>query len=322
MSKAAKVWLIIAGSLVALGVLIFVGALAISGWDLSNFGISKYTTQTYEIGDSFDTIVINVPASDIEFAPANDGKCRIDCFDLPETQYSAEVRDDALTVTTYGEKTTWIDRLSAFSCEGPKMTVYLPESVSKQLKIAASAGDVRLPADFTFDGVDIDSSTSDVDCAASVTEEMKIHSTTGDIRLSALSAGKIHIDVTTGDVQMQNVTAQGDVTVKTTTGDITLTETFSEKSFSLEGVTCDIRFDKCDAAQIAAHTTTGDITGTLCSDKNFTAKSNVGDVKVPDNGEGGNCELTTGTGNILITIVEGELPKSTADSTAQEQPAA
>lgn len=322
MSKAAKVWLIIAGSLVALGVLIFVGALAMSHWDLSNFSTSKYTTRTYEIGDSFDSIIINVPASDIEFAPANDGKCRIDCYDSPKTQYSAEVRDDALTVTTYGEKTTWIDRLTFFSFEGPKMTVYLPESEYKQLKIAASTGDVRLPADFAFDGVDIDSSTSDVDCAASVTEEMKIRSTTGDVRLSALSAGKIDISVTTGDVQMQSVTAQGDVTVTTTTGDITLTETFGEKSFALEGVTCDIRFDKCDAAQITAHTTTGDITGSLCSDKIFTARSNAGDVKVPDNGEGGACALTTGTGDILISIAQGEFPKSTSDSAAKDQPSA
>ena len=59
-------------------------------------------------------------------------------------------------------------------------------------------------------------------------------------------------------------------------------------------------FKDIDAATIVARTDTGDIEGTILSDKVFMAKADTGDVKVPESLTGGACKLTTDTGDITI----------------------
>ena len=49
-------------------------------------------------------------------------------------------------------------------------------------------------------------------------------------------------------------------------------------------------------------TDTGDVTGSLLSDKIFLAESDVGSVDVPKTTTGGVCEIRTDTGKIAITI--------------------
>ena len=50
-------------------------------------------------------------------------------------------------------------------------------------------------------------------------------------------------------------------------------------------------------------TSTGDIEGTLLSDKVFIVKSSTGDIHVPSSITGGRCEITTSTGNIEVRVV-------------------
>ena len=49
-------------------------------------------------------------------------------------------------------------------------------------------------------------------------------------------------------------------------------------------------------------TNTGNITGTLVTDKVFLAHTDTGRIRVPTTTTGGRCELTTDTGNILLDI--------------------
>ena len=312
MSKTTKIWLIIAACLTVLGILIGIGALAMTHWDFSGFSNVELTTITHEVKGSFDNISIDVETADVVFKPADDGKCKVDCYDSEKNPYIVAVQENTLNITA-DSSAKWTDRLSLFSFERPKITVFLPKKEYKQLSVSAETGDVVIPGDFSFAGVTIEGTTSDVDCRASASGDMEIRSTTGDISLASLSADNIKISVTTGDVTMQDVAAQGDVTVKTTTGDITLKNTVSAKAFDFTGVSCDVDFDLSDAAQITVKTVTGDITGTLCSDKAFAAKSSSGDVDVPNTTDGGKCELTTNTGDIRIRIVN-DTPDSTPDS--------
>lgn len=312
MSNTAKIWLIIAACLTVLGILICIGALAMTHWNISGFSNVELTTITHEVKESFDNISIDVETADIVFKPADNGQCKVDCYDSEKNPYTVSVQENTLNITT-DNSANWSERLRFFSFKSPKITVFLPAKEYKQLSLSTDTGDVEIPGDFSFAGVTINGATSDVDCRASASDNMEIHSTTGDISLGSLSADNIDIAVTTGDVKMQDVTAQGDVTVKTTTGDITLKNTVSAKAFSFTGVSCDIQFDLCDAAQITVKTVTGDITGTLCSDKAFTAKSSSGDVDVPNTTDGGKCELTTNTGDIHIRIVN-DSSDSTPDS--------
>ena len=72
--------------------------------------------------------------------------------------------------------------------------------------------------------------------------------------------------------------------------------------FSIERSTGDVRFTDCDAAEICVKTDTGDVTGSLLSDKVFITNTDTGSVNVPETISGGKCEIITDTGDIKITI--------------------
>ena len=51
-------------------------------------------------------------------------------------------------------------------------------------------------------------------------------------------------------------------------------------------------------------TDTGDVTGTLLSNKIFMYDTDTGDVSLPSVMSGGKCQIETDTGDIEISIVE------------------
>lgn len=87
------------------------------------------------------------------------------------------------------------------------------------------------------------------------------------------------------------------LTIAADMGDLTLPE-----RFSIERDTGDVRFESCDAGQITVKTSTGDVTGTLRTEKVFLTKRSTGAVDVPESGTGSKCEITTSTGDISIQI--------------------
>ena len=82
---------------------------------------------------------------------------------------------------------------------------------------------------------------------------------------------------------MKNVTVSGTISVERSTGDVF--------------------FDRCDAAALSVATDTGDVTGTLLSDKVFITQTDTGSVDVPPTTSGGICGITTDTGDIRMDIV-------------------
>ena len=94
----------------------------------------------------------------------------------------------------------------------------------------------------------------------------------------------------------KNLSSEGD------TGDIYLTNVIVKDKLSLERDTGDVRFDSSDAGEIFIETDTGDVVGSLLTDKVFFPHSDTGKVKLPKTTEGGKCEISTDTGNINIEI--------------------
>lgn len=63
-----------------------------------------------------------------------------------------------------------------------------------------------------------------------------------------------------------------------------------------------MKLDRSDAAEIYVRTDTGDVTGSLLTDKIFFAETDTGDIDVPESVEGGKCKIKTDTGDISIKI--------------------
>lgn len=321
MNGSTKIWLITAASLVILGILLFTVTMSLHGWDFSKLNTLKYTTNTHEITEQFHSISMNTDTADILFLPSENETCQVICYEEEKRAHTVTVQNGTLTVKkTDGEK--WYDHIHiGISFETPKITVLLPKTEYTTLLIKESTGAINIPKDFLFESIDITASTGDVRCDASAKGAVKIKTSTGSIHVENAVAEKMEISVSTGVVNVTSTACAGELKIQVSTGKTTLTDVtcndlisngdtgdlylknvIASGRFIIERDTGDVRFDGCDAAELSVTTDTGDITGTLLTDKIFFANSDTGKVDVPKTTTGGKCELTTDTGKIKIAI--------------------
>lgn len=319
MSKHAKIWLIAATCLVLFGCILFGSAMMMLKWDFSLLSTRKYETNTHTVNEDFSSVLIAAGTADITLVPTTDATCTVVCHELQSAKHAVSVKDGVLTVEVIDEK-KWYEHIG-FDFGSPTITVYLPSGAYGALTITSDTSDVKIPSDFTFESMTITQSTGDVTSYASSAGDVKIKTTTGSIRLEGISAASLELSVSTGRVNASNITCTGDVTITASTGDATLksvtcknlTSTGSTGDLTLRDVVAteklllergsgDVELDACDAAELSIKTGTGDVEGTLLSDKIFITKTGTGDVEVPDTHTGGRCEITTGTGDIELTI--------------------
>ena len=319
MKTRTKVWLIIAASLVLTGCILFAGVMTALKWDFMELATVKYETNIYEISEAFDGISMNTDTADIIFALSDDGKCKVECREEENAKHSVTVKDGTLVVELIDDRSVY-DYIG-LNFGSPKITIYLPRAEYTSLLIQDDVGDIEIPKEFTFKHVDISLSTGDVDFYASASEMIKIKTGTGDICVENISAGSLELSAGTGEVTALGVSCEGDVTVSVSigkacltdiacksvissgnTGDISLDNVIAADKLSIERSTGDVKFKGSDAAELFVKTDTGDVTGSLLTDKIFITQTNTGDVDVPDTAAGGRCEIRTNTGDIEIKI--------------------
>lgn len=318
MRKTTIIWLITAASFVLVGCILFAGVMTTLKWDFTKLSTVSYETNTYEISEEFDAIAMNTDTADIVFVLSDDGKCTVECYEEENAKYFVAVQEGTLDIQVSDHK-PWYDHIG-INIRSPKITVYLPKTEYTSLFIHEDTGDVVIPKDFAFENVDIAASTGDIDFFASASELIRIKTSTGDICTEKLSAAFLDLSVTTGQVTVSGVTCD-EVTISVSTGktyltdivcksvistgntgDISLNRVIAAEKFSIHRSTGDIKFDASDAAEIFVETDTGDVTGSLLTDKLFIAQTDTGSVDVPETVTGGKCEITTNTGDIKLDI--------------------
>jgi len=319
MRKTVTLWLIAALVLVVLGCVLFVGVMVAYGGDFSKLSTVNYVTNTYEINETFDKIAIDVDTTDIHFVPAENGKCRIVCFELEKAKHSVVVQNGTLSIHTVDMR-KWYEYIG-ITLGTPQMTVYLPTNTYSSLSVETDTGDITIPKNFSFERLHIDGDTSDIACFASVSNTLEIEVSTGRIHIEAITADRLDLTTTTGDIQVNSTTVNMELDVETNTGKVQLTEASCKKltaesdtgaitlkrvivtdSLSIESDTGNVRLENSDAAQLSIKTSTGDVTGTLLSEKNFITETSTGKVRVPKTTSGGKCEITTSTGDIILNV--------------------
>lgn len=317
--KMTKASLITAALLMIIGFVVFTGAMAALDWDFSKLSTVKYETNTYEISENFDSISIDTDTADIVLMPSDDGKCKVVCYEEEKERHCAAVQSGTLEISAEDMR-EWYDHIG-ISFSSPRITVYLPQTEYSSLLISESTGDIKIPKDFRFEGIDISASTGNVECCACASGKIQIELSTGSITVDGVSAGELNLSVSTGKVYAESVTCEGNIGVSVSTGNALLTDitcqrisshgstgnmtlknVIASESFSIERSTGEVRLDDCDAAEIFIKTDTGDVTGTLLSEKVFIAETDTGSIVLPKTASGGRCEITTDTGDIRIDI--------------------
>lgn len=316
-----KIWLIIAAGLIILGCLLFVIVMTVNHWDFSKLGTVKHVSNEYTVTDLFSGIEINMKTADVSVSTSDDGTCKVVCYEEEKVRHSVFVRDGVLHVDVNDER-KWYEYIG-IGMAMPKISVYLPENVYGALVIKGSTGDISISENFTFDSIDLEMSTGDIDCVASAKDFLKIDVTTGDVRLHRTSAGSLSVSGSTGDFIVENLVCDGDIQIERTTGDVILSDIICQRltlkgstgktkldsviakgTISATVTTGDIAFSLCDADEVYIRSGTGDVTGSFLSGKDFIVNTNTGSKEIPSGVTGGRCEITTNTGNVKIEIKE------------------
>ena len=319
MSRAVKIWLIVAASLILAGAIMFGGAMMGIDWDFTKLSTKKYETVSFSPDGEFKNISVDITTANLKILPA-EGECvQVDCRDVSDIKYDVRVTGDTLVIDSEDTR-KWYQhiRLLEIGAEFPEVTVYLPAGEYGDLTVDGGTGDVEVAKAISIGNIDIDVGTGDVKSLASA-DSVKIETTTGDIFIDGVCVNSLQLSITTGKVQATDVICQGTIGVEVTSGDVKL-KRVSCSSFESAGGTGDVymeglivsrklfvkrtsgdvKFDSCDASEIEVVTTTGDIGGSLLSGKTFEAGSTTGDVRVPSDSEGGRCVAKTTTGKIIF----------------------
>lgn len=301
MKSSTKIWLIIAASLLLIGTIMIGVAMIMMNWDFSALSTRKYVTNHYDVSESFANISIVTTSANVQFLPSRDGSCTVVCHEHEKAKHTVNVEDGTLVIQVEDNR-KWYDHIG-ISFTTPKITVYLPQGQYANLSVNSNTGDVDIAEKFIFENVNISVSTGDIHLAHLAANRMNLSVSTGDVTISNVSRmGDMNIRVSTGDTSLTNIRCNNLISTGST-GDVILNSVIAKEKLHMERGTGDVEFSQCDGGEIFIKTTTGDITGTLLSEKVFHAHANTGDVEVPASTTGGRCEITTNTGDIEISIV-------------------
>lgn len=280
MSKSSKIWCVTALFLIFTGLLIFAGVMTMLKWDFKKLSTVNYVTNTYDISESFDSILIDTRTSDVKVLKSKDESCSVVCHDQKSIKHSVTVENNTLTIKLTDSR-KWYEHIQINSST-PKITVYLPKS--------------------QYDKLDVKSSTGNISVNNLSFSSLMLSVSTGDIMVSDVNCfDNIDILLSTGDAEISNLICKK-LYSKANTGDIKLNEVIAENSLTLKRSTGDVKLNKIDANEISIKTDTGDVSGTILSKKVFITKTNTGNINVPKTTTGGKCEITTTTGDIKIEI--------------------
>ena len=319
MRTRTKVWLIIAASFVLVGGIIFGGVMSMLKWDFTKLSTVEYETNNYEITENFNNISIITDTADVVFVPSENQKASVVCREQKNMKHSVTVQNGKLVIEVVDTR-KWYEYIG-INLGTLKITVYIPQDEYGALFVKSSTGNVEIPTEFKFENIDISESTGNVTNYASASKNIIIKTSTGNIRVENVSAGTLDLSVSTGGITVSNVTCEGNVKTNVSTGKTNLTNiecknvvsngntgaislknVIAAEKFAIERSTGDVEFNGCDAAEIFVKTDTGDVTGSLLSNKVFVVETDTGSADVPKTTTGGKCEITTSTGDINISI--------------------
>ncbi len=323
MKRSGKIALLTAAVLTVAGLAVMFVAMLSVGFDFKRLDAAEYVTKTHTVTGDFTQISVELATSDLQFALAEDGVCRVDCYESEKTPHSVIVEENILVIRETDER-KWYDHIG-FYFEDALVTVYLPKPAYDKLKVVGDTGDVTVPAGITFSAVEIALSTGDVAlymAAEDSLSSLSIKTTTGDITIAdsrvrhtatlitetgeitmrSVTASALCFETDTGEVELVNVNCK-ELLGKSDTGEISLENVIATGYMKLESDTGDIELERCDAATLSIRTSTGDVEGTLLSDKSFRTDTSTGNVDIkPYTTEGGLCEIFTSTGDIKIRV--------------------
>ena len=268
--------------------------------------------RTYDINESFSGIRVEADTAEVKIVPTS-GEARVVC----EGDFTVEVKDGELQVTEINDRRNWLERI--FTKDEYETTVYLPEAEYETLYVECDTGEVDID-EIRVKTVTVTVDTGDVEISGITSETITILNETGAIDTEGCHADIFEIKNETGNMELSDIecsslkaineTGRIEITgakaeeayIQVETGDIKLENVITSGKLTITANTGDIKFKHCDGSEVYITSNTGDVKGSFLTDKIIFAESDTGRIDVPHLTSGGKCEITTDTGDIIITI--------------------
>ncbi len=254
---------------------------------------------TYTINEEYQGVYIDVTTSDVNIYLSDTNENKVICIENNKISFNTKVENNILTINEKDER-KFYDKL--FSISSLEINLYLSNATLEILNITLSTGDINIAPGFNINNANIKTTTGDIEIESNITDNLEIKNSNGDIEIEKCdNLGDVDIITKTGDIDFENVNCKS-LDVQINTGKTTLSNVLVTNDLRIEGTTGDVYLNKIDAENIYITLSTGDVIGSILSNKIFNAHSDTGNVVVPLIKEGGECNISTSTGEIIITI--------------------
>lgn len=305
---------------IVIGSVLLIGGGALFGY--AAYKSSKNNTvetKEYKELANFNKFDIDLTIADLEFVKSEETKVVVQ-----ETKYDVHaVTSENNTLKVKGQDIRkWYEHLFNWNWfQKVKVTVYMPEGAYDELKVISATGNVTIPSDFSFASFTTAVSTGNVNSKANVTGDITVTSATGKINFENITANRMDLKASTGDIKLKDVDVTEDIKIKTSTGDFNL-ENVTCKSYESSSSTGDLNFNNVkvtntinvkndtghvkmiasDAEELDIKTSTGYVNLELLTSKIVYAESSTGRKNVPASTTGGLCKIKTSTGDIKVSF--------------------
>ena len=337
MKKAKKIAIIIAVSMMALGLIFIVGSLAFVRFDATKLNTKEWETKTYAVEDSFTNISVYGGDAAVSFVTAADGNCKVVCTENEVIYDKIEVVNNTLTIERVDES-EWYHNIGVNFGE-IEITVYLPEKEYEALFVDNSSGRIDVPGDFTFAEAEVLNTSGKTNFMADVEGTLKVENTSGGIYVGDNSVGDLWVKGTSGSIEVMSVVATNDVevngssggigvskvecaniSVANTSGVLRLSEIVATGDVNVKGTSGGVHLEDVECANLTGSNSSGKI---YCTDVIAS-----GDINL-ENSSGGialeacdaaNLELKTTSGSIRGTLLTEKIFVAEATSGSVDVP--
>ena len=236
---------------------------------------------------------------------------------LPESEYDSLTIDEHtgnISVPSYfkfattdiklstGDVNYYAKTLESLTVKASTGNVTIEGENAGTVNAETSTGDIILNGAVCEGDINANVSTGDVIIANSTCKNLNSHGDTGDIKLENVTvAENVQIERSTGKTELINASC-ANFDTDADTGSLYMTNVIASGSFTIKRSTGDVRFDGCDARDVYVTTDTGSVKGTLLTEKLFNPRSDTGEIDTPKPSGTGACDITTDTGDIIISI--------------------
>lgn len=212
------------------------------------------------------TIKVESTSTDIRVIENDTNEINVKIYDEKEQKdnVSVEVVGDTLEIVDKKEKISHFFSIGFIGNNAPRIIISVPKDKKYDLDFNTKSGDIEVEKD--MNNVTINVTSGDIDLKNAL--KTKIKTTSGDTSVGEVTDFSLH--TTSGDVKARKVNKE--VNIEITSGDVTINEVNLSKDSSIKTTSGDVTIEKANDIYVDAHATSGDIE---ISDNNRKATSEL-----------------------------------------------